>query len=463
MRSGVLCALHAPGEAELVAALDAPGTGVLVVRRCADLAEVTALAIAGVGRVVVLGSGLPGVDRAALARLRAAGSRVVLLAQAHDLARCSALGAEAVLEIEAPVEAVVRATQAAAREAERQPPSLAGDERQSAAGPAQPSAAPSPDVTRQAQRRPGRLLAVWGPHGSPGRTTIAVNLAAELAALGEQALLVDADTWGGCVGQTLGLLDESPGLAAAARSAANGTLDAPELSRLCPVVEPGLRVLTGLTRPDRWRELAPTGLDMVWETARTVADWGVVDCGFSLEDDGGAGFEAMLGPRRNGATLSALAAADVVLVVGAAEPVGIQRLVQGLTDLGDLGIPVARRLVVVNRVRASAAGPRPEQAVSEALVRYAGVPDPVLVPDDRVAVDRAMLEGVTLRATAPSSPARLAIARLAATLAEPPAVPGTAATGTAATGTAATGTAATGTAATGTAATSGRWRRKARG
>lgn len=434
MRSGVLCAVHSAGEAELVAALDAPGTGVQVVRRCADLAEVTALAIAGVGRVVVIGSGLPGTDRAALVRLRTSGARVVLLAEAHDLARCQALGAEVVLEVDAPVEAVVRAAQACARATDGQARTATGR------APASTDAGPSVEVPSPPEGRLGRVVAVWGPHGSPGRTTIAVNLAAELAALGQESLIVDADTWGGCVGQALGLLDEAPGLAAAARSAANGMLDAAELSRLCPVVEPGLRVLTGLTRPDRWRELPPTGLDVVWETARVVADWTVVDCGFSLEDDAGSGFEAMLGPRRNGATLSALAAADVVVAVGAAEPVGIQRLVQGLADLADLGLPApgARRLVAMNRIRASAAGPRPEQAVTEALARYAGVPDPVLVPDDRPAVDRAMLEGATLRIIAPSSPARAAIEGLAAALAGRPAPAGTA-------------------------AAAGRWRRRSRG
>ena len=419
MRVGVLCALHTAGEAELVAAIDGPGTGLQVVRRCADLSEALALAIAGVGRVVLLGDSMPGTDRAAVARLRAAGARVLLLADADDVARCQALGADAVLTTGSPPGHVVRALRACALEVE-------------ASGPAADGAVHVPPAPQSghdnhsggvgdddAPTSKGRLVAVWGPHGAPGRTTLAVNLAAELGAAGHDALLVDADTWGGCVAQTLGLLDESPGLAAAARAAANGVLDAAALTRLCPAVEPRLRVLTGLTRPDRWRELSPTGLDVVWQTARRVADWTVVDCGFSLEDETGAGFEAMLGPRRNGATLSALAAADVVLAVGAAEPVGIQRLVQGLADLGDrAGLrPDQRRVVVVNRLRPSAAGPGPQRAVTEALVRYAGVPDAVLVPDDRTAFDKAMLNGATLRACAPGSPARAAIEALALSLA----------------------------------------------
>lgn len=416
MRTAVLCAVHGRSEARLVAAIDARGTGLSVARRCADLAEVIALALAGVAPVAVLSGDLPGLDRAAVARLREAGVRTVLLAEPGHEDRCRGLGAAAVVSAQAGVEDVVEAVRSCVEPA-------GGDDGGRAGAPTDllpasesgDGGAPDHPDEPDAPAAPGSVIAVWGPHGAPGRTTLAVNLAAELAALGEETLLVDADTWGGACAQTLGLLDESPGLAAAARSAANGSLDVSALARLSPVAEPGLRVLTGLSRPDRWRELPPAGLDVVWETARTLARWTVVDCGFSIEDEAGAGFEAMLGPRRNGATLSALAAADVVLVVGAGEPVGIQRLVQALADLADAGLPApgVRRVVVVNRVRASAAGPAPEQAVEAALVRYAGARDVRIVPDDRPALDRAMLAGTTLRETAPHSPARAAVAALA--------------------------------------------------
>lgn len=416
MRSGVLCAVPGPAEPALVAALDAPGTGLTVVRRCADLTEVVAAALAGVGRVAVLGSRLAGLDGPALARVRGAGLAVVLVAEPGDETRCRSLGASSVLSESAPSGDVVAAARAATAGPDDAP--VAAGPAPGASRAAEPRAGTPPTgdpVREDGAGRRGRLVAVWGPHGAPGRTTLATTLAAEIAALGEVALVVDADTWGGCVGQSLGLLDESPGLAAAARAAAHGTLDVPALESLCPVVEPNLRVLTGLTRPDRWRELSPAALDVVWEVGRGLADWTVVDCGFSLEDEAGAGFEAMLGPRRNGATLGALAAADTVVVVGAADPVGIQRLVQGLADLDEAGLPGSgvRRVVAVTRVRAATAGPRPEAAVTEAVVRYAGVDAPVLVPDDRAAYDRALLAGATLRAVAPQSPARLAVRALA--------------------------------------------------
>ncbi len=74
--------------------------------------------------------------------------------------------------------------------------------------------------------------------------------------------------------------------------------------------------------------------------------------------------------------------------------------------------------MVVNRVRASAAGRRPDRAVvTEALARYAGVVDPRLLPDDRDGVDGALLQGATLREARPGSPVRTALAGLAADLA----------------------------------------------
>ena len=81
------------------------------------------------------------------------------------------------------------------------------------------------DDVETIERVDGRLVAVWGPTGAPGRTTVAVVLATEAARLGCSSLLADADCYGGVIAQVLGLLDESPGLAAAVRQANAGNLD----------------------------------------------------------------------------------------------------------------------------------------------------------------------------------------------------------------------------------------------
>ena len=227
-------------------------------------------------------------------------------------------------------------------------------------------------------------------------------------------VLADADTYASSVTSRLGLLDDAPGLAAAARSAGQGVLDVVTLAGHSPVVLPGLRVLTGITRASRWPELPASSLDVVFQRCRELAAWTVVDCGPVLETDELLMYDTRA-PQRNGATLSALHAADVVVVVGGADPVGLQRLVRGLEDLRDAPVPVpAARAVVVNRVRVSAVGRRAEAQVRDALARYGGVGDAHLVPDDPAGLDAALLSGRVLAECAPASPARAAFEDLAA-------------------------------------------------
>jgi MinD-like ATPase involved in chromosome partitioning or flagellar assembly len=254
------------------------------------------------------------------------------------------------------------------------------------------------------------VIAVWGPTGAPGRSTVALNLAAELA--GRSAtLLVDADTYGASLAQALGLLDEAPGLAAAARAAEQGTLDLVALARLAPAVSEGLRVLTGIPRAERWTELRAASMTHVLDLARDLAPFVVVDCGFAIEDDEELSYDT-LAPRRNAATLTTLEAADDLVVVGSADPVGLQRLVRAVQDLRTLTVPPPR--VVVNRVRSTSVGSHPQRRISEALGRFAGLEDLTFLPWDQTTVDGALFAGLPLSEFAPQSELRRALADLAA-------------------------------------------------
>jgi Flp pilus assembly CpaE family ATPase len=93
----------------------------------------------------------------------------------------------------------------------------------------------------------------------------------------------------------------------------------------------------------------------------------------------------------------------------------MQRLVRGLAELREAVPSVAPR-VVVNRVRRATVGTDPHAQLTEALERYAGVAVADFVPDDRDAMDLAVLEGRVLAEVAADSPARQALARLAASL-----------------------------------------------
>jgi MinD-like ATPase involved in chromosome partitioning or flagellar assembly len=259
------------------------------------------------------------------------------------------------------------------------------------------------------------VVAVWGPTGAPGRTTVAVGIADEAARLGIASLLVDADVYGGVVAQLLGLLDESPGLAGAARAAATEGLDGDALVRLAWSVRPHLRVLTGLARADRWPELRPRGVAAVLEQARRLAALTVVDCSFCLEEDEELSFDSAA-PRRNGTTLTVLEAADTVLCVSGADPVSLQRSIRALGELRER-VPAVRPVVVVNQVRR---GPVPGDAQAEigaALARFAAVDVACFLPADRRATDATLASGRTLAEVAAGSPLRAGLRALAADLA----------------------------------------------
>ena len=190
--------------------------------------------------------------------------------------------------------------------------------------------------------------------------------------------------------------------------------DLASLAGLARTVAPDLRVLSGVARADRWPELRPTAVEVVLELCRSLASTTVVDCGFTLEQDEELAYDTAA-PRRNGATLTVLETADVVYVVGAADPVGLQRLVRGLTELKE-AVPGVQPVVVVNKLRASAIPGNAEQEVRGALSRYAGVEQVLFVPADVEGLDRALAAGRTLVEAVPASPARAAVASMAAAL-----------------------------------------------
>lgn len=425
----VLTALGPRWEGQVGGTLEA-ARGLAVSRRCADVAELLSVAEAGLGRCAVVSHDLRGLDLAVVARLRASRVSVLGVHPPGDEAaerRLRALSITVVLPVDSPPELFADAVASASRVSPTEdveqagasgaivvPDDLseitAGSWLRTADGGSSVDAPDAPGLGSDGPRPVvGRLLAVWGPTGAPGRTTVAVTLAAEVAARGGAVVLVDADTYGGCVGQALGLLDEAPGLAAACRAADHGALDLAELARLAPEVTSGLRVLTGIPKAERWTEIRAASLERVLALARRLADVVVADVGFCLENDEELSYDTVA-PRRNEATLTTLAAADLLLAVAAADPVGLQRLVRGLQELGSVPSPVP--VPVVNRVRASAVGPRPEARISESLLRFAGLEHVHFLPDDREAADAAVLLGRSVVEQAPQSALRLAVGRL---------------------------------------------------
>ena len=272
--------------------------------------------------------------------------------------------------------------------------------------------APSAAATR------GRIIAVWGAAGAPGRTTIAMALAAELARDGRRVALVDADSHAPAIALATGLADEGPGFASACRQAARGGLTVAELERIAaPLGE--LRVLTGINRPSRWPELAEERVTAALEACRDWADDTVVDVASSLEQD-----EEILsdldGPRRNAATLGALRSADLVVAVVAADPIGMARFVRAHAELRAI-VPGTTVRVLINKTRSAALGVDPRGQVRRTLERYTGVEGAWFAPSDPRAADAALLSAQPVLRAAGRSALTAAVRRFVGEAIDPPA------------------------------------------
>jgi Mrp family chromosome partitioning ATPase len=395
---------------DLVGGLERLHGPVTVVRRCTELPELLAACQSGLARAAVVAEGSEGLTSSLVDRLSAVGVAIVALTDnADEAARLRAIGvASALTGVESAAlsdriaEAVSQLTGTGLRTSARSSPADPGDALKPV--PAEPP--PGQD-----NPGPGKIIAVWGPAGAPGRTTLAANIAGELAADGKGVILVDADSYGASIAAVLGLLDESAGLAQACRLADQGLLDSAALEKIAsPVAMKSgtFRVLTGITRADRWTELRASALALVLGRAREIAEMVVVDAGFCLEADEELSFDTMA-PRRNAATLRSLELADTVYAVGAADPVGVPRLVRGLAELEE-AVPGVSPVVVMNRVRASAVGRGPERQLRDAWERYgpaSGLKG--FLPYDAAAADAALLGGSLLLEAAPDSPLRHAI------------------------------------------------------
>jgi MinD-like ATPase involved in chromosome partitioning or flagellar assembly len=360
--------------------------GIVVVKRCVDIPDLMASASSGGAAVAVVAGDLPHLDAEAVMHLLRHDVRSLAVSADPVVAdRLARLGVVETSE-PTPTEVVAAVRRVSARDVVVDPEPVGRHL----------------DTDRPESR--GRVVAVWGPTGSPGRTTVAVGLAGELAGSGRPVVLVDADPYGGTVAQHLGILDETSGLLSVARMANLGTLDEIAFVRSCRRIGERLDVLTGLPRADRRVEVRPDVLGTVLEVGAGLGEV-VVDCGFCLED-------ADVALARDRMTLDALAAADEVVVVGSAEPSGLARLARGLVELRDVvaGTPVR---VVVNRMRPTLGWSEREiVGMVEGYVRPVGVH---FLPEDRAAVDRALVAG-RLVSELGESKLRAALAGVAADL-----------------------------------------------
>lgn len=197
-----------------------------------------------------------------------------------------------------------------------------------------------------AARPAGKLIAVAGTHGAPGRTTLALALSRTLAQA-ESVVLIDGDIEAPSLAAVSGVGGNPAGLSAAVALASRGQMNqGQELLPFLRRLAGNLDLLAGASRPGRWWELPPASLTAVWSAARELAPWTLLDLAPLDQSEDIDPFE----PSRSSYTGALLAEADGLIVVARPGEVGLERLRRLLDELrvgpAD-GIP---KIVVINNV-----------------------------------------------------------------------------------------------------------------
>lgn len=245
------------------------------------------------------------------------------------------------------------------------------------------AATSGPDPALETSPRDPVVIAVWGPIGAPGITTTAISLSTVCAQAGLSTLLCDVDSRGSSVAIALGVLDETPGFAAACRLAGRNELTHSEIRRIVNTVERdgvSFSVLTGVPRASRWAEVGPEKVRQVVDLVRGMYDVVIVDVGFGIEENEWID-EA---PQRDGAAREILRRADSVIAVGSPDAVGVSRIIRGLDEIRELCEPP---VLILNR-----AAPGSGADAADAILRFSDHIVRTIIPTDgRRGIEEAML------------------------------------------------------------------------
>ncbi len=230
-------------------------------------------------------------------------------------------------------------------------------------------------------RRNPVVVAVWGPVGAPGVTTTAISVSSVCAQAGLSTLLCDVDTRGSSIAIALGVMDETPGFAAACRLAGRNELTISEIGRIANTVErDGVRfsVLTGVPRASRWAEVGSAKVRSVLDLVKGIYDVVIVDVGFGVEENEWIDDA----PQRDGAAREILRRADSVIAVGNSDAVGVSRIIRGLDEIRDLCEPP---VLILNRVV-----PGSGADAADAIHRFSDhIVRSIIPADGRAGVDEA--------------------------------------------------------------------------
>jgi MinD-like ATPase involved in chromosome partitioning or flagellar assembly len=245
----------------------------------------------------------------------------------------------------------------------------------------------------------GLLVVVAGASGGVGATEVAIGMAAQVAARGENPVLVDADDIGPSIAQRLAL-PVNPNLRTAIDMVQGGD---DHLEEVLIGSQDDFEVIGGLANRRDWFELRPADVAETMLRLTRLRDYVIVNVSSRLED-----LPAMGGPARYGVSRSMLALANVVVLVANPTPIGVARVLDWMAEAKPL-IETTPLFVAFNAYR----GGRFKAAEIEAELRRIYQPGAIVF----IPYDKGLMHAAWQGVLADRGPFSKAVALLAASAA----------------------------------------------
>jgi len=223
------------------------------------------------------------------------------------------------------------------------------------------------------------LISVWGINGSPGRTSIAINLSFSLANKNSPTLLIDLDAVAPSVAASLGIVSEVPGISSVIHDALKGRLSIQSFEKNVIEIDSGLHVLTGITNPKRWPELRTEGLIQVLKQASQIYPNIVCDLSAVLPETLDPNLNNLDIFRRFDHIPKVLELSSQVVFVLSANPLALIRSSEYLETLSE--IYKREPLIVLNKVNNFNLGSKYESTVEAILGRWSDLIQIQRIPD----------------------------------------------------------------------------------
>jgi pilus assembly protein CpaE len=238
---------------------------------------------------------------------------------------------------------------------------------------------------------PGKLLAVLGPSGGTGASTVAVNMASVLAREHKTSLLVDLKLE---TGDLASLLDLKPAHTLANLCQNASRMDRTMLERSLVKHACGVHLLAAPLTIADIGHVTPEGIRQALTLARVLFPYIVIDIDHSFRAE----------------QIQVLRHADVVLIVLRLEFTPLRNTRRTLDYLEQLGVSRDRMRLVVNRY--GQAKEVPAVKAEEAL----GMKIQHFIPDDSKSIIRANNNGVPVVLESPGSKVSKSMFKLAASV-----------------------------------------------